>query len=163
MLILVDYEMPIHGTGIMFVASLNATLPYGDIPPNPNIAPHIAPRLTDAAYLRAASTLAHMGLIAAPTFAFLRQAQLLSVADAAVIIGVSEATVQAYEAGTTPVTRDAWMTLADRACSLDSRGWNPYLSLCHVDLRPRRIRVVVDKTSAVTPGGNVRTPRCPCP
>ncbi len=158
--LMVDYEMPVFGTGIVFVASLNATVPPGDMPFDPNVAPTIVPRLTDAAFLRAASTLAHMGLISGSTLAFLREAQKLTQADAAALCGVDTPTLQAFESGALRVTRDAWMTLADRACTLDSRGLNPYLAFCPVDLRPRRIRIVVDVTGPVI---NFTSVPCPCP
>lgn len=133
---LVDYEMPVGNTGIIFVAALEARIaswgPVFDV---------IA---TQAAYRRAGSTLAHMALVAGSTFEFLRHALAYTVPETAAYLGVSVATVLDWEAETTPVPTHLWYQMGDSVCELDQRGFTPFITLPPLDLRARRIRVHPD-------------------
>ena len=133
---LYDYEMPVVGTGIVFVAQMNGVLrPSGPI---------FSERLTTAAHRRAASMLIHMGLISGPTFRFLREALGMTQGDVATLLATTSDMVRAWEEGS--VTRDAWITLAEKVVQADNSWMNTYLAL-QPDLRPRRIRVEVDFVS----------------
>lgn len=136
-----DFEMPVGNTGIVFVASLNGIL-------GPKGAGAIfSQRLMDAAFRRAATTLVHMGVMAAEPFSFIRQAVPLTLAEAAALLDTTAQTISDYETGVLPLTRDAWITIAEAATQKDDRAMTPYLALTPVDLRPRRIRIVIDYTS----------------
>lgn len=149
--LLVDFEMPVGQTGIVFVAALEARLmSWG---------PVFQTVATLAAYRRAASTLAHMALISGATFEFMRQAIEFSTAQAGAFVGVSEATVQAWEAGTEPVPTNIWYLFADYVCAKDGREFCPYLTLPEQDFRARRIRVYPDVPRTGTPQP---PPDCPC-
>ncbi len=135
---LYDFEMPVVGTGIVFYTCLNGRLtPSG---------PVFSDRLMVAAYHRAASTLVHMGLIAGPTFAFLRESIPMTQAEAATYLATTPTVINNWEMGVVPVPRDAWITLAEKVVQIDNNWMNTYLAL-QVDLRPRRIRVHVDFVS----------------
>jgi hypothetical protein len=149
---LVDYYMPVGVTGFQFVAALEAQLrAWG---------PVFSTVATQAAYLRAGSTLAHMALVAGPTFEFLRLAVAYTQAQAAAFLGVPLATVQAWEAGTEPVPTNLWYEMAAEVCRVDKRQFTPYATLPPVDLRARVVRVFPDVPRPSTP----YTPSpCPCP
>ena len=148
---LVDYEMPVGNTGIIFVAALEARIaswgPVFDV---------VA---TQAAYRRAGSTLAHMALVAGSTFEFLRHAAAYTVPETAAYLGVSVSTVLDWEAETTPVPTHLWYQMGDRVCEMDQRGFTPFITLPTLDLRARRIRVHPDipRTSQVQ-----EAPDCLC-
>lgn len=133
---LVDYYMSVGTTGIKFVAATQAQLrSWG---------PVFSTLDTQAAYRRAGSTLVHMALIDSQTFGFLRLAAGYTLAEEAVILGVTVPEIQAWEAGTTPVPINTWYALGAQVCALDKRVFSPYPTLPPVDLRPRVIRVRPD-------------------
>lgn len=136
-----DFEMPVGNTGIVFIAALNGTLGAK------GMGPIFSQRLMDAAYRRAATSLVHMGLMAGQTFAFIRQAVPLTQAETADLLDTDVPTIEAWETGTQDLTRDAWITLAEAIIQKDDRAMTPYLALAPVDLRPRRIRIVIDYSS----------------
>lgn len=148
---LVDFEMPVGQTGIIFVAALEATMmSWG---------PVFSTIATQAAYRRAASTLAHTGLVSGATFEFMRHGADMSVAGVASFLGVPTTTIEAWETGTLVVPTNQWYLLADKICALDGREFCPYLTLPCPDFRPRRIRVYPDiprQSTQRTSGG------CPC-
>jgi hypothetical protein len=134
---LIDFQMQVGNTGIVFVAAITGWRESDGTA-------LFIPGATAAAYRRAASTLAAMSLVAGSTFQFMRLAQNLSVDQAAILCGVDDATVNAWEAGTTPVPFSSWQYMADAACKADSRPGIVYTAPQGVDLRPRVIRVYPD-------------------
>lgn len=133
---LVDYEMPVGQTGIFFVAALEARMmSWG---------PVFNTVATQAAYRRAASTLAHMALVSGATFEFLRVGAGMTQAEVASLLGTTSFTVAAWENGTQTTPTHQWYLLADKVCALDKREFCPYLTLPEQDFRPRRIRVHPD-------------------
>lgn len=152
-LALVDYYMPVGNTGFRFVAALEAQLrAWG---------PVFSTIATQAAYRRAGSTLAHMALVAGSTFEFLRVSIEYTQADAAAFLGVTVPDVQSWESGVVPVPTSLWYEFATEVCRVDSRQFTPYLTLPHVDLRPRIIRVFPDIPRQST-GSSVLPCPCPC-
>ncbi len=149
--VLVDFEMPVGRTGIIFVAALEARLT--------SAGPIFSTVATLAAYRRAASTLAHMGLVSGPTFEFMRHAIEFSTAQAGTFVGVPEATVVAWEAGSEPVPTNIWYLFADYVCAKDGREFCPYPTLPDLDFRARRVRVYPD-----IPRQSMQQylPDCPC-
>lgn len=135
---LYEYNMPVRGTGIVFYAILNGTLG--------KFGPVFSERLMKAAKLRAATSIIHMGLMAAPTFVFLREAIPMTQAEVETLLSAPPGSVNEWETGAVPVPRDAWITLAEEVVRLDNSWMNTYLALSP-DLRPRRIRVEVDFSS----------------
>lgn len=135
-LVLVDFEMPVGNTGIVFVAALEAQMA--------SWGPVFQTIATQAAYRRAASTLAQMALVHGATFEFMRHGAEYSIAGIAQFLGVSEATIEAWEAGTEVVPTNQWYLLADKICAMDGREFCPFLTLPALDLRARRIRVYPD-------------------
>ena len=133
---LVDYEMPVGNTGIVFVAALEAQMA--------SWGPVFSTVSTQAAYRRAGSTLAHMALVTGETFEFLRHALQMTPAQAAAYLGVTLSQIQAWEAGQEVVPTHLWYHMADRVCEVDGREFTPYMTLTEPDFRPRRIRVFPD-------------------
>jgi hypothetical protein len=146
---LFDYLMPVGATGIVFVAAVPGRLyEWG---------PTFTDEVKQASNLRAASTLAHMGLIRGETFAFLREALQLSQADIAALFGVSEATVQGWEDNTIPIPTNAWGCTQSRVCIADGRQFLTQYAL-EPDFRPRKIRVFPEAPMPLEPV----TPTPPC-
>ena len=149
---LVDYYMPVGDTGMQFVAALPATLrSWG---------PVFTTRSTQAAYVRAGSTLAHMALVDGQTFLFLRIAINYTQAQTAAFLGVTVPTIIAWESGATPVPTNLWYQMGDKVCEVDRRAFTPYPTLTGVDLRPRIIRVRPD---IPFPPPVIPPKPCPCP
>ncbi len=142
---LYDFRMPVGSTGIVFVAALSGVLrEYG---------PEFSALVQQAAMRRAGSTLAWWGIIQGDTFAFLRQAAQLSQDDLADQLGVPVATLQAWEAGTVPIPREYWDSLATQVCALDGRSppAGPALPVPPLGLRARTVRVFPAIPTPVTP------------
>lgn len=133
---LVDYEMPVPSTGIVFVAALEARMA--------SWGPVFSLDATKAAHRRAGSTLAHMGLVGGGTFEFIRHALELTISDAAIYLGVTVGVIQSWEDGSVPVPTHLWYQMGDRICEVDGRGFTPYITLPKLDFRERRIRVHPD-------------------
>lgn len=149
---LVDYYMPVGSTGFRFVAALQAQLrAWG---------PVFSTVATQAAYLRAGSTLAHMALVSGQTFQFLRLSVAYTQAQVASFLGVTLPEVQAWESDTTPVPTNLWYELAAEVCRVDRRQFTPYMTLPSVDLRPRVVRVFPD---IPYPSTSPSVSPCPCP
>ncbi len=146
---LIDFQMPVGNTGIIFVAGLTGFRESDG-------SALFIPGAVAAAFRRAASTLAHMALVSGQTFQFLRLAQNMTTAQAAALCGVPESEVTDWEDGTTPVPPSCWQTLADAAAAADQRQGIMWTALPNVDLRPRTIRIFPD----VPYRGQV-VPNCP--
>ena len=138
---LFDIQMPVGTTGIVFVAAVQGTLQ--------SWGPTFTDIVRNAAYLRAASTLAGMGIATGETMQFLRTAINLSQADLAVKLGEDVPTIQAWESNQSPMLISAWTYLADMICKLDGRSALMDLSL-NPDLRPRVIRIHVTVPQVVS-------------
>ena len=149
-----DYYMPVGHGGFQFVAALMAYVrPWGPQFPVP---------FARKAYLRAASTLAHMAIVRGETFEFLRLGVQMSQADVAALLHVTLTDVQDWESGATPIGRDIWNTMAEYVCVRDSRGFSPDLAF-NDDFRARTIRV---RPEAFFPPQPYVPPACrpqPCP
>lgn len=133
---LVDFEMPVGNTGIIFVAALEARMA--------SWGPVFSTVATLAAYRRAASTLAQMALVAGSTFEFMRLAVPYSQSEAAAFLGVSQADVSGWEAGGSVIPTNLWYLLADKICDIDGREFCPFPTLPDLSFRPRRVRVYPD-------------------
>lgn len=141
---LFDYLMPVGDTGIVFVAAVPGTLYEWGV--------QFTPEVQQASNLRAASTLAHMGLIRGETFEFLRLSLQLTQADIATAFGVPLATVQGWEDNTIPIPVNSWADLSNQVCEADHRASLTEHAPCP-DFRPRKIRVFPETpmpTQAVT-------------
>lgn len=139
---LIDYEVPVGNTGIIFVATLSGGM-------TPDGVALLEPIQIEWAYHRAASQLAFMGLINGDTFAFLRSSIPMTVADVATLVGYPIGDVQDWEAGVEPVPVPAWQIVADKCCQIDYRPWVTQIPVAP-DFRPRRIRIHPDIPSVVT-------------
>ena len=131
-----DFYMEVGTTGLRFVAALQGVSTASGPTDFPSEA-------TDAAYLRAGSTLARMGMVNGITFAFMRQAIKMSESDAATLLGVLVTDIQAWEAGITPIPMLMWKLLADEVCLRDSRPMASDLAITG-DMRARTIRITPD-------------------
>lgn len=129
-----DYFMPVGTSGIVFVSPIPALVPANNIP---------VFTLKDqrTAQWHAASDLADMGLIDGQTLQFIRQAIPMDVPSAAAFLGVSVPTLTDWEANTTVVPRDMWLTMAQRVRDLAQEYGPPVVALNPPDFRPRVIRV----------------------
>jgi hypothetical protein len=134
---LIDFSMPVGQTGIVFVAGLTGWR-------ESNGTALFVPGAVEAAYRRAASTLAFMALVHGQTFLFLRQAQNMSTAQAAALCGVTPSEVSDWEDGTLPVPVSCWQSIADSACKADMRAGITSTPLPYTNMRPRKIRVYPD-------------------
>lgn len=142
---LFDYFVTVPNTGITFVAAIAGVLyATGVVFPPASII---------SANLRAASTLAQMGLLSGNTLTFLRTGAQLTQAQEAAIVGVPLLTYQAYEAGTLPVPLAVWKCLAFRVTTMDGRYMATELNLSQ-DFRARLIRIFPNP-------GNVPGPSTP--
>lgn len=139
---LIDYEIQVGRTGIIFVAALDGVY-------NPDDTATFEPLHIEWARHRAASQLACMGLVRGDTFQFLRESVPMSVADAAVLVGYTSGDVTAWEAGAT-VPVSAWQAMADYCCILDHRLGVTQMAV-QPDFRPRRIRITPNVPAAGTP------------
>ena len=134
---IIDFTMPVGQTGIKFVAELTGWR-------ESNGTALFVPGAIEAAFRRAASTLAFMMLVNGQTFQFMRQAHHMSTAQAATLCGVSPSDVTNWEAGRVPVPVTCWQAMADSACKADMRAGITWTALPTIDLRPRVIRVYPD-------------------
>jgi hypothetical protein len=139
---LFDYLMPVGSTGVVFVAAVPGRLyPWGIVFSEP---------VKQAADLRAASTLAHWGIIRGEAFTFLRNALRLSQSDIATMFGVTLATVQGWENNTIPIPVTAWGCTQSRVCIADGRVFLSKFAI-DPDFRPRKIRVFPNSPQVVEP------------
>jgi len=129
---LFEYLMPVGSTGIIFIAEVPGRLEEWGV--------YFSEPVKHISKLRAASTLAQMGIIRGELFAFLRESLRLTQADIATMDGVSLETVQGWEDNSIPIPIDAWGSLASQVCSRDGRIAPTEYSMTP-DFRPRRIRV----------------------
>jgi DNA-binding transcriptional regulator YiaG len=129
---LFDIHMPVGLTGIVFVAAVPGRLYVWG--------PNFTDSVRQAANLRAASTLVHMGLINGDTFTFLRSTLQITQADLATQLGVPFATVQGWEDGSIEIPRLSWTTLAQQVVAADGRSL-PVELACPPNFRGRKIRV----------------------
>jgi DNA-binding transcriptional regulator YiaG len=148
---LIDFTMQVGNTGINFVAGLTGWRESDGTA-------RFIPGAQEAAYRRAASTLAWMSLISGATFQFLRLALNLSVDQAAVLCGETPSTITDWEDGTLPVPVSPWQTMADAALKADSRAGITVTPLPAPNFRPRLIRIYPDIPYPVV----VPPPACPC-
>ncbi len=147
---LIDFTVQVGNTGINFVAGLTGWRESDGTA-------LFLPGACEAAYRRAASTLAFMALVSGQTFQFLRTAQNLTVDQAAAICGVTSIQIENWEFGTVPVIITAWQTLADMACKADQRAGISCTPI-QPSFRPRTIRIYPD-----VPYKNVQPAPCgPC-
>jgi len=150
---LYDFLMDVGSTGIRFVAALPGLLrTWG---------PEFTLAAQQAAYLRAASTIAQWGVVSGDTFGFLAQGAGLSDADLALRYNVSLATVQGWIANTIPVPPSVWRCLASLVGSLDGRAISDF-ALSPSSLRPRLIRIFPNAPMPSAPPQNT-PPACPPP
>lgn len=151
-----DYYMQVPGLDIVFVAKLSALQRVWG--------PEFTVVAMKAAWLRAASTLAHMGLIRGLTFQFLRLGVPWLVSEAAAFLQVSDATVDAWEAETLPLPLHAYTALAAYVDQKDGRQSYPMGQVCRPppSYRARVIRVYPDipQQSHIDPPDPC--PPCPC-
>jgi len=149
---LYDFTMPVGNTGIVFIAALQGILRENGV--------DFTLLAQQAAYRRAASTLAQWGVISSDTFAFLAQGANLSASDLAFRYSVSVPTAQGWLDGQIPVPTAVWRCLAAFVCYLDGRS----LADCApppTSLRPRLIRVFPNvPTPSMVPSSS---PLCPPP
>ena len=150
---LIDFSMQVGTTGIVFVAGLTGWR-------ESNGTALFVPGAIEAAYRRAASTLAWMALVHGQTFQFLRVAQNLSTAQAATLCGVPPSVVSYWEDGTTPVPVSCWQSMADSACKADMRAGITVTPLPYTDMRPRRIRIYPDVPFVAAPQCTPKPPPC---
>jgi hypothetical protein len=152
-----DYYMNVGTTGIKFVAKLPAILrPWG---------PEFLPDAIKAAWLRAATTLGHMGLVSGQTFQFLRLGGQLTVAQAATVLGVPAGDITLWEAEVVDTPVNVWQDLSYYDENLDGRYMLHDLPVAP-DFRPRVIRIYPEMPRHVTQGLNVPPPGngcIPCP
>ena len=146
---LFDYTVSVPNNGITFVAAIGGILQsWGPVWPQAAI---------DSANRRAASTLAHMGLISGDTFTFFRTSLKLTQAQVATQMNVPLLTEQAWEANTIPVPRIIWGILAEMVCQADQRYLPPELSV-NPDFRPRLIRIFPNGVGTAT--AHIPVPPC---
>lgn len=151
-----DYYMEVAGFPIQFVAKLPATLqPWG---------PHFATVATQAAWRRAASTLAQMGLVRGYAMLFLRLGVPWQQSDVASFLGVSVPQVQAWEAETEEVPPSVWVALATYVAGLDGRYSFHGGQFCPpgAGYQPRVIRVHPDIPQTPMQQQPDPCPPCPC-
>lgn len=144
---LFDFSMPVGNTGIVFVAALQGILyAWG---------PQFSDLAKQAAYRRAASTLAQWGIVSNDTFAFIALGVPMDAQGIATRYGVPLATAQGWLNGTIPVPAQVWQCFAHLVCATDQRNFlpNPPSPVPPPSLRPRTIRVFP----------NVPTPSMPQP
>lgn len=134
---LIDYTLQVGNTGIKFVAGLTGWRESDGTA-------RFIPGACDAAFRRAASTLAWMALVSGQTFQFLRFSLHLSIAQTAALVGETESTVEDWEDGSLPVAVSPWQCLADAALKADGRAGIAYTPLPAPDFRPRMIRIWPD-------------------
>jgi hypothetical protein len=149
---LFDIQMPVGDTGLIFIAAMPGRLYLWG--------PTFTPPVEHAAYLRAASTLVQMGLVRGETFAFLRYALQLSVADVAALYGVLEATVVGWEDNSIPIPQAVWNCFSYRVMLADGRAF-PANPAFDQSFRPRVIRVFPN--IPMVPQAQDSPPACPNP
>jgi len=150
-----DYYMPVGTTGIQFVACIPGYVREWGIA--------FEGYAKTAAELRAASTMAHMGMVRGVTLRFMREGAHLTEAAAAAIIGCTTGDLSVWEAEIVDTPRLVWQHLAEYVAKLDGKIGLVEMHYPEPDYRPRVIRVVPDY---VAPGGPVvfYTPgECDCP
>ena len=134
---LIDFSMPVGQTGLVFVAGLTGWR-------ESNGTALFVPGAIEAAFRRAASTLAFMALVGGQTFQFMRYAQHMSVTQAASLCGVSPSEVTDWEAGRVPVPVTCWQSMADSAAHADMRAGISCTVPQGIDMRARTIRIYPD-------------------
>jgi hypothetical protein len=150
-----DYYMNVGTTGIRFVAKLPAVLrPWG---------PQFLPEAIYASWLRAASTMGHMGLVSGQTFQFLRLGGQLTVAQAATVLGVPAGDILLWESEVVDTPSHVWQELSAYVEGLDGRYmWHDFPVA--PDFRPRVIRIFPERPYWHTQGLNPPRSGCvPCP
>lgn len=129
---LFDFLMPVGNTGIVFTAAVPGRLyKWG---------PTFTDTVKAVSRLRAASTLAQMGLVNGATVAFLRVALQLTQAELATSLGVALADVQDWETNVSEIPRLMWDEISRRVGVADGRPL-PSVVACPQNFRPRKIRV----------------------
>jgi DNA-binding XRE family transcriptional regulator len=131
-----DYFMYVGTTGIVFVTTLTGTvLPSGVV---------FDPSHERNALWHAASDLADMGMIDGQTLRFIREAIPWTITETASFLGVSDATVMAWEANQEVIPREMWVAVAQVVRGLaQEQGPSGPLAPHPPDLRPRTIRIHV--------------------
>lgn len=130
---LFDIQMPLGNTGILFVAAVSGVLmPLGVI---------FTPLVTYRSYLAASTAIIRMGLIRGESFEFLRTTLSLSQSDIAVLYGVDQAAVVAWEANVVPVPWSVWSCLSYRVALADGVALPSHGTIDPPSWRPRLIRV----------------------
>lgn len=150
---LFDLLMPVGDTGLIFTAAMPGILYV--------TGPTFTPLVEHVAYLRAASTLIQMGLVRGESFAFLRYALQLTVAEVAVLYGVSEPTVQGWEDNSIPIPMPVWNCFSQRVMVADGRVLPANPAICP-SFRARLIRVFPNAPMVSQQQGN-QPPVCPPP
>ena len=152
---LIDFSMQVGNTGIVFVAGLTGWRESDGTA-------RFITGAVDAAYRRAASTLAFMALISGQTFQFLRLTRDLTTAQAATLCGVTESEVIDWEDGSVPVPVSSWQYMADACTAADQRAGITWTPLPAPDFRPRKIRIYPDVPMPWTPPPPPCDPCGPC-
>ena len=142
---LFDFLMPVGSTGIVFTAAVPGRLYVWG--------PTFTAAVQAAAKLRAASTLAQMGLINGATFAFLRDALQLTQTELANELGVTVTEVQDWENDVVEIPRLMWDNVSRRVGTADGRAL-PSVVACPPNFRPRKIRVFPNIPMGAQPSVN---------
>lgn len=148
---LFDLLMPVGDTGLIFTAAMPGILYV--------TGPRFTPPVEKAAYLRAASTLIQMGLVRGESFAFLRYALGLTIAEVAALYGVLDVAVQGWEDNTIQIPVNIWSCFAQRVMLADGRVLPANPAICP-SFRSRLIRVFPNAPMVSQSQAN---PECPCP
>lgn len=111
-----DFYMPVcNGDHIVFVATLPGVMTKNGV--------RFTNRVRYAALRRAASTLAHWGVRNGCIIEFMRKAIPFLQEELAALLGVSEATVQAWESDQLEMPRLMFDSLAACVCAIDERSY----------------------------------------
>jgi hypothetical protein len=130
---LYDFVMPVSNTGIVFVAALPGVMTAEGPKFNLNV------RIP--ALRRAASTLAHWGMIRGGIITFMREALYMDEQALAAKLGSSEAQVILWETDQEAMPRTFFDILAALACQADERSYATNLQLQPPDLHNRTYRL----------------------
>ena len=151
---LFDLLMPVGDTGLVFTAAMPGVLQVTGTA-------SFTPPVEHVAYLRAASTLIQIGLVRGESFAFLRYALQLTVAEVAALYGVADATVQGWEDNSIPIPVSVWNCFSHRVMLADGRILPVHPAICP-SARPRLIRVFPNAPMVSQQQGGP-PPACPPP